>query len=105
MYDVVFKHLSGIKSMYVDSSACVSVKGGESERFRIDSLVRQGCVMSHRLLSVYMDGVMMEVKMGMGRRGVRFLKDGREWRLPSLLYAYDLVLCCESEEELRVISG
>ena len=31
-------------------------------------------------------GVMKEVKMGMGRRGVRFLEDGREWRLPGLLY-------------------
>ena len=32
----------GIKSMYVDSSACVRVKGGENEWFRIDSGVRQG---------------------------------------------------------------
>ena len=30
-----------------------------------------------------------------------FLEDGREWRLPDLLYANDLVLCGESEEELR----
>ena len=30
------KLLNGIKSMYVDSSACVKVKGGESERFRVD---------------------------------------------------------------------
>ena len=29
------KLLSGIKGMYVDSSASVRVKGGESERFRI----------------------------------------------------------------------
>ena len=36
------KLLSGIKSMYVDSSACVRVKVDESERFRIDSGVRQG---------------------------------------------------------------
>ena len=36
---------------------------------------------------VYMDVVMKKVKMGMGRRGVSFLKDGREWRLPGLLYA------------------
>ena len=35
------KLLSGIKNMYVDSSACVRVKGGESKRFRIDSGVRQ----------------------------------------------------------------
>ena len=46
-----------------------------------------------------------EVKMGMVRRGVNFLEGGREWRLPGLLYAYDLVLCGGSEEELRVMVG
>ena len=30
--------------MYVDSLACVRVKGCESERFRIDSGMRQGCI-------------------------------------------------------------
>ena len=52
-----------------------------------------------------MEGVMKEVKLGMGRRGVSFLEDGREWRLPGLLYADDLVLCGESEEYLRVMVG
>ena len=33
--------------------------------------------------------------MGMGRRGVNFNGDGREWRLPGLLHADDLVLCDE----------
>ena len=42
MYDVDGKLLSGMKSMYVDSSACVRVKQGESEWFRIDSGVRYG---------------------------------------------------------------
>ena len=37
--------------------------------------------------------------MGMGRRGVRFLEDGREYRLTGLLYADDLVLYGESEED------
>ena len=32
--------LGEIKSMYVDSSACFRVKGGESELFRIDSGMR-----------------------------------------------------------------
>ena len=36
------KVLNGIKSIYVDSSACVRVKGGDSEWFRIDSGVRHG---------------------------------------------------------------
>ena len=61
--------------------------------------------MSPCLFNVYMDAVMKEVKMGMGRRGVRFLEDGREWRLLGLLYADDLVLCGESEEDLRVMVG
>ena len=61
--------------------------------------------MSPWLFNVYMDGVMKEVKMGIGRRGVSFLEDGREWRVAGLLYADDLVLCGESEEGLRVMVG
>ena len=106
MYDVVGgKLLSGIKSMYVDSSPYVRVKWDESERFRIDSGVRQGCIMPSWLFNVYVDGVMKEVKMEMGRRRVSFLEGRREWRLPGLLYADDLVICGESEEDLRVCVG
>ena len=50
-----------------------------------------------------MDVVLKEVKMGLGRRGVSFLEDGREWRLLGLLYADDLVLCSKSKEDLRVM--
>ena len=57
------------------------------------------------LFNAYMDGVMKEVEMGMERRGVRFLEDGREWRLAGLLYADDLVLRGESEKELRAMVG
>ena len=39
--------------------------------------------------------------MGMGCRGVRFLE--REWTLPGLWYADGLILCGESEEDLRVM--
>ena len=53
MYDVGGKLLSGIKSMYVDSSACVRVKGGESEQFKIDSGVKKGCIKSRWLNSMY----------------------------------------------------
>ena len=74
------KLLSRIKSLYVDSSLCVRVKGGEIEQFKIDSQVRQGCIMSPWLFNVYMDALMKETKMGMGRRGVVFQEDGRESR-------------------------
>ena len=90
MYDVGAKLLGGIKSMYVESLACVRVKGSVSKWFRIDSGVRQGCMMSPWLFHVYMDGAMKEVKMGTERRGVRFIEEKRKWRLPALLYADDL---------------
>ena len=95
--------MSGIKSTYIDSSARVKVKGDESEQFRIDRM-RQGYIMAPWQFNVYMDGVMKEVRM-MGKRGVRFLEDGRELILPGLLYGDDLVLCGESQEDLRVDGG
>ena len=48
---------------------------------------------------------MKEVEMGMGRRGVSFQEEEREWRFPGLLYADHLVLCGRSEEDLRAIMG
>ena len=39
--------------------------------------------------------------MVLGRRGVRFQEEGREWILTSFLYADDLVLCGESETRGR----
>ena len=60
MYDVGDKRLREIKSMYVDSSASDRIKGGESERFRIDNGVRQGCIISPWLFNVYMDGVIKD---------------------------------------------
>ena len=101
MYDMGDKWLSRIKGMYVDSSVCISVKGGESEQLKIKNGVRQGCIMSPWLLNVYMVGVMKEV--GMGRRGVIFMEDGRECRLPGLLYTDDLVLCGALGKDLRMI--
>ena len=62
-------------------------------------------MMSPWLFNVNMDAVMDELKMGMGRRGVRFQEERREWRLSGFLYTNNLVLCGESEEDLRAIVG
>ena len=58
--------------------------------------------MSPWLFTVYMYAIMKEVKMEMR---MRFMGEGREWRLPGLLYADDLVLCGKSEEDLRAMGG
>ena len=85
--------------------ARVRAKGVVSECFKINSGVRQEFIMSPWHFNVYMDAVMKEVKMGMGRWGVRFQEEGREWRLPFLSYEDDLVLCGEKEEDLRGMVG
>ena len=48
---------------------------------------------------------MKYVKMEMGRSRVRFLEEGREWKLLGLLNAGDLVLCSESKEDLGTMVG
>ena len=59
--------------------------------------------MSPWLFNVYTDAVVKELKRGMVRKGVKFQEEGREWRVPGILIADDLVLCGESEEDLRTI--
>ena len=103
MYDVGGKLLNGTKSMYVNNIACIRIKGSESECFRIESGVRQGCIISTWPFNMYMDAMMKEVKMGMGRMRVRFLEEGREWRLPGFLYADDSVLYGESKEDMVMV--
>src|SRR5678815_5285247 len=48
-----------------------------------------------------MDEVMKELEVGVTRDIVGMMENGREWRVPYLLYVDDLVLCGESEESLR----
>ena len=79
-YGVVSRLLNGIKSMYVESEACVRINRVESDWFKIDSGVRQGCVMSPWLFNLYMDGVMKELMSGVVGEGVRMLENGRERR-------------------------
>ena len=64
-----------------------------SEWFRIDSEVRQGCIMSPWLFNVYIDAVTKD-ENGEGKKG-------RKWRLPSLLSADDLVLCGKLKNEAK----
>ena len=49
MYEVDNKLLTGIKSMHVVNLVCVRVNVDENEWFKIDSRVRQGCIMSPTL--------------------------------------------------------
>ena len=54
---------------------------------------------------LYIEAMMKEVNMGVGKRVVRFQEKERVWRLPGLLYVDDMVLCGELEEDLRMMVG
>ena len=57
-----------VKTIYVNRQDCVGIKSRESEFFKIDSGMRQSCILSPWLFNVYMGAVMKEEKMEMGRR-------------------------------------
>src|SRR5678816_3500869 len=63
--------------------------------------MRQGCAMSPWRSNLYMDEVMKKLEVRVTRDSVRMMENGREWRVSYLLYEDDLVLCGESEENLR----
>ena len=54
------KLLKAVQSFSIDSRACVRVGNGLSEWFSVNVELRQGCVMSPWLFSVYMDSVVQE---------------------------------------------
>ncbi len=48
------------------------------------------------MFSIYMDGVMREMKGSVGGVGVRMYAEGRKWVLNSILFADDTVLIAEN---------
>ena len=91
MNNVGDKLLNGIKSMYVNILPCIRVKRSESKGFSIDRECETRLYHIPSFFSVYMDVVIKEVKMGLGRMKVRFLEKGKEWRFSGLLHADDLI--------------
>ena len=57
VYGVGGKLLKAVQSFYVDSWACVRVGNDLSGWFLVNVGLRQGCVMSRWLCTIYMDGV------------------------------------------------
>ena len=72
-----------------------------SEWFPVRVGLRQGCVMSLWLFSLYIDGVVREVNARALGRGLK-LVDGNdnEWELNQLLFVDDTVVVADSERKL-----
>lgn len=95
--------LEGMRSFYENGSASLRMNGRLSESFNVEVDVRQGCVMSPWLFSLYMDGCIREMKVGVWDSGARQNVRGVEQPLAAGLYADDTVLLAESEGMLQRI--
>ncbi|MCP4337615.1 MAG: reverse transcriptase family protein, partial [Desulfobulbaceae bacterium] len=101
IYGVPGKLLRAVKSLYEGARAAVRVESEQSEFFELNVGLKQGCVMSPWLFSVYMDGVMKEIQGRAVDVGVPMMGEGSEWKLPVLLFADDTVLLSDNEWELQ----
>ena len=59
--------------------------------------------MSSWLFSMYIDAVMKQVKVGMGKMGVSFLEEERELRLPGLCMWITCLCVVSWGEDLKVM--
>ena len=64
--NTVGRKLSGVKAFYRKANACVRVDGELSENFPIGIEVRQKCLMSPYLFSIFIDECLGEMKAKVG---------------------------------------
>ncbi len=76
----------------------VWVGGKYSESFAVGVGVRQGCVMSPWLFSIFMDGCMRETKCKVVHKGAKLRLNGVVWSVVTCLFADDTVLLAESSK-------
>ena len=89
--------LTALRSLYKGVKACVRINGKMTEWFNVDLGVKQGCVLSPCLFSLFFDSLSDEIK-ALGK-GVPFDNE----KLSILLYADDVVLLAESESDLQIM--
>ena len=106
VYGVGGKLMKAVQSFYVDSRACVRVGNDVSEWFPVNVGLRQACVISPWLFSVYMDGAVREVNVRVLGKGLELLSaNGDRFKINQLLFADDTTLVADSEDKLcRLVS-
>jgi hypothetical protein len=90
------KHLIDLVSkLYEDQESAVRTSNGNTDWFKIERGVRQGCILSPSFFNVYAEEIMREALEGFSG-GVKFGGS----LVTNLRYADDTTLICSSKEEL-----
>ena len=95
-YGVRGRLKEAVEPLYLQSEACVRVQGKNSEWFEVVMGVRQGCTMSPWLFNLVMDSIVREATKSF-QGGVQL--EGS--KVQFLLFADDLVLVAENEEDIK----
>ena len=96
-YGISGKFMTLVKSMYEQVKSCVKSKSGLTYFFKYKRGVRQGCLLSPVLFSLFLNDLQGYL-LKSGANGITLW----DIKIFSLLYADDLVLIAGSEEDLKL---
>ena len=86
-----------LRNLYAGQEATVRTGHGTTEWFQIRKGVRQGCILSPCLFSLYTEYIMRNVGLHEAQAGIKIARRN----VNNLGYADDTTLMAENEEELK----
>ena len=96
LYKIDGKMYESIKSIYANTSACVTINGKSTSWFSCKSGVKQGDNCSPTLFSIFIDDLVREINdLGLG------INVGED-KVSLLLYADDIVMVAYNERDMQL---
>ena len=86
-----------LRNLYAGQEAAVRTRHGTADWFKIGKGVRQGCILSPCLFSLYAEYIMQNARLDESQAGIKIA--GRN--IDNLRYPDDTTLMAESEEQLK----
>ena len=86
-----------LRNLYAGQEAPVRTGHGTTDWFHIGKGVRQGCTLSPCLFNLYAEYIMRNAGLEEAQTGIKIAQRN----ISNLIYADDITLMAESEEELK----
>ena len=97
LYKIDGKMYESIKSIYANTSACVTINGKSTSWFSCKSSVKQGDNCSPTLFSIFIDDLVREINdLGLG------INVGED-KVSLLLYTDDIVMVAYNERDMQLL--